>query len=176
MGLNYLLCLLHNINIYSTLKYKNFDILHEVTKEKLLTEDWFNIKFNAHGTETISASDSSDTKDLIKKIAYQFSIGNDLKDRTFSSPDVSGFVKEEKSIIGTCTTTYVVLTTNKSKDANEDSKSRIILIPQTERYADQNLLVSIQKDRKTCDYSSEFEGFLNGMEMVRIRILFYIFS
>jgi len=94
---DYIRCLLHNINIYSTLKYKNFDILHEVVKQRLSTEDWFDIKFNARGVERIFTKDSSNIKDLIKKTAYQFSIGNDLEDRTFSSPDVSGFVNRGKN-------------------------------------------------------------------------------
>jgi len=145
-------------------------------KQRLSTEDWFDIKFNARGVERIFTKDSSNIKDLIKKTAYQFSIGNDLEDRTFSSPDVSGFVKEEKTMIGTCTTTYVIVTTNESKDVDEDSDSRIILLAQSERYADQkHLHVSIQKNRKTCDYSLGFGAFLNGMKLVRIRILFYIY-
>jgi len=174
---NSLRCLLKNINIYSTLTYKNFNVTHEVTKEKLASKDWFQIKFNARGVENILANDSSNTKDIIKEIAYQFSIGNNLEDRTSSSPDVSGFVKVEQSIIGSCMTTYVIIITNKSKDAQEQNSSdfRIILSAQSKRYADQkHLHVSIQKDRKSCQYSSEFDEFLNGMEMVRIRILFYI--
>jgi len=58
--------------------------------------------------------------------------------------------KEEKLILGTCTTTYIIVI-NKSENADDEKSSdfRIILLAESEHYAEQeHLRASIQKIRK----------------------------
>jgi len=107
-------CLLNNINIHSTLTYKNFNVTHEVTKEKLSSESWFQIKFNDDGVEEILVNKTTNEKDIIKDIikdiANLFDIGTNLTNKV-PSLSSSNFNAKEKTVVGTCLTIYNISAT-----------------------------------------------------------------
>jgi len=91
----------------------------------------------------------------------------------------SGFSIKENTPIGSCMTEYNtdVVYLNKSTNGKTDSTFQIKplskLMMSKQLAKEKQLHLHIVKNRKHCHYSMKFSDFLNGMEVVRICILFH---
>lgn len=177
-------CFLQNIMFLTTLKYQNLNVTEEVSREHIKSEQWFETNFNERGIQDILVHIKSDKmlRSIFKDIANQFNVGGELMARMLNMP-ISHlpspgfrFTEKEKTPIGTCRTHYYmnVVYGHNERSEKQDSKFQIVPLVMTEHFVQQrNARIRIAKNRHNCEYSVEFNSFLNGMEIVRIYILFY---
>ncbi|KYM95658.1 hypothetical protein ALC62_13773 [Cyphomyrmex costatus] len=128
------------------------------------------IKFNNRGLTNIYVNSTTDKKDLIKEIAFQFHIGDEI---------ISNTTVDEKSILGTCKTIFNVNSEIITHDIKYDKNlgQQIILLnmsaynENTKQNEDheENVYghVHIEKNRQDCRYFLPFRDFLNGMEVAK---------
>ncbi|KYN41344.1 hypothetical protein ALC56_04496, partial [Trachymyrmex septentrionalis] len=163
-----LLCLLHDINILSTLTFQTLNTTNEVTNEEYNTnDDWFIIKFNSIGLEKLFVNSTTEKKDLIKEIAFQFHIGGEI---------IPKFTSNEKLAVGHCMTLFNInSTTHEFREEETDKilENQIILLSHKASYEktpvyegyERHVHLFIEKIRKDCKYSLPFFDFLNGMQV-----------
>ncbi|XP_018361065.1 PREDICTED: uncharacterized protein LOC108759890 [Trachymyrmex cornetzi] len=164
---NSLLCLLHYIDVYSSLTFETLNTTNEVTYEKYYPDDWFIIKFNKHGIEELLVNSTTDKKDLIKEIAFQFHIGGEI---------IPKYVMKEKLVVGHCMTLFNVNSSiDEYKGAEKELEKQIILPIYASYYEgnsryrghERHVHIYIEKIRDDCQYSLPFFDFLNGMEVAK---------
>ncbi|XP_011051418.1 PREDICTED: uncharacterized protein LOC105144288 [Acromyrmex echinatior] len=162
---NSLLCLLHDIDIISTLIFQSLNTTNEVAHEQYKTnDDWFVIKFNNNGLEKLFVNSTTEKKDLIKGIAFQFHIGNEITPK---------FTAKEKLAIGYCMTFFDVNATTYEYNSEKILENQIILLSHRSSYEktplyeahERHVHIRIKKVRKDCQYSLPFFDFLNGMKV-----------
>lgn len=177
-------CLLHNIVYLSALKYPNLNVTYVISKEHIESEHWFQIKFDSCGILKVLVNQTNDKHihSIIKEIVNQFKIGEFRVSDTLSR---HSFVTKENVPIGSCATTYTLDSmqsmTSKAHDKTgyQEVKDNGIIIYKQTPYR-KHTYVLIEKSRRDCDYSLEYDTFLNGMEVVCTCIffsyVFYIFN
>lgn len=166
----------------TTLKYQNLNVTEEVSREHIKSEQWFEINFHERGIQDILVHTKSDKmlRSIIKDIANQFNLGGELMARILNIhlPPGFRFTEKERTPIGTCTTHYnmdIIYGDNEG----QNSKFQIIPLVMTEHFIKQrDARICVEKNRLNCEYSLDFNSFLNGMEVVSICVLYcalYIF-
>ncbi|KYM95657.1 hypothetical protein ALC62_13772 [Cyphomyrmex costatus] len=126
------------------------------------------IQFNNRGLTNIYVNSTTNKKDLIKEIAFQFHVGGEI---------ISNTTVDEKSIVGTCKTIFNVNSEIITHYTNYDiiMERQIILLNMSaynedaKQYEDHKETVHrhvyIEKNRQDCRYSLPFRDFLNEMEV-----------
>jgi len=171
---NSLYCVLRFVHIFTTVTRDN--ITMEITNMQFNDFDWFQIKFNNHGVEEILVNETTNRKDIIKDIANLFDIGNDLTNKVLL-PRTS-FVAGEKTVIGSCSTTYNISARYEGyrHKIDEEDNFHITLLEITKylrNRTNENLRVLIEKNRQYC-HSLDFHTFFPGIEVVRIHFFIYV--
>lgn len=173
-------CFLQNVMFSTTLKYQNLNVTEEVSREHIKSEQWFEINFNERGVQDILVHIKSDKmlRTIIKDIASQFNLGSDLMARILNIhlPPGFRFTEKEKTPIGTCTTHHNMEIIY-GDDERQNSKFQIIPLVKTEHFIQRrDARICIEKNRLNCEYSLDFNSFLNGMEVVSIYVLYCAFT
>ncbi|XP_011166596.1 uncharacterized protein LOC105200652 isoform X2 [Solenopsis invicta] len=162
----YVTCVLRDIMYESFLKYITLNEPTYIAREIIPDEnnkDWFRIKFNNTGVEKILVSRACDKRDIIKEIASQFNMGNELNLRESSRFWDDQFEAKETTLAGRCNTRYMIRMRGKENE-RQDTHFRVVF---PDINFEETKYVEIEKIRSKCEYSKGFFDFLNGLEVTQ---------